>query len=247
MFGVIVRRSLNLQRGAFTDLVFFLALMLSCRGQEVIGSSQPIVAMIGEDAVLPCHLDPAMNALERTVEWARLDLDPRFVFLWRDGVELEISKHPTFRGRTSMFSEELKHGNVSLKLSRVKLSDGGGYRCFIPSFSKDASVQLVVGSVSSPAVRVTKTNHGVMLECESKGWFPEPEMFWLDGEGNPLSSGPTETVRGPDGLYTVSSRATVETRPSHTFTCRVSERKINQSREIHITVTGKHSLRHHQW
>ncbi|XP_034546906.1 trichohyalin-like [Notolabrus celidotus] len=236
MFGVIVRRSLNLQRGAFTDLVFFLALMLSCRGQEMIGSSQPIVAMIGEDAVLPCHLNPAINAFDNTVEWARPDLNPRFVYVWRDRVELEIKKHPTFRGRTSMFSEELKHGNVSLKLSRVKLSDGGGYRCFIPPLSKSAMVQLVVGSVSSPVAQVTLNSSRVWLECESKGWFPEPEMFWLDGEGNPLSSGPTETVRGPDGLYTVSSRATVETRHSNTFTCRVSERKINQSRETHITV-----------
>uniref|UniRef100_UPI003AAAA06F uncharacterized protein n=1 Tax=Centroberyx gerrardi TaxID=166262 RepID=UPI003AAAA06F len=72
-------------------------------------------------------------------------------------------------------------------------------------------------AVSSPVIGITKASSEVVLGCESKGWYPEPEVFWLDGEGNILSAGPTETVRGPDGLYTVSSRVTVE--KTDTFTC----------------------------
>nr|XP_029131731.1 butyrophilin subfamily 2 member A2-like isoform X2 [Labrus bergylta] len=83
---------------------------------------------------------------------------------------------------------------------------------------------------------MTKNNSGVLLECESADWYPEPEMFWLDGEGNLLSAEPTETVRGPDGLYTVSSRVTVEKRHGRKFTCRVTQRKINQTREKHLTI-----------
>ncbi|KAK2863352.1 hypothetical protein Q5P01_002885 [Channa striata] len=76
-----------------------------------------------------------------------------------------------------------------------------------------------------------------MLQCESKGWYPEPEVLWLDGEGHVLSAGPTETVRGPDDLYTVSSRVTVDKRHGNTFTCRVQQTNINQTRETHIKVT----------
>ena len=64
-------------------------------------------------------------------------------------------------------------------------------------------------------------------------------MFWLDGEGNLLSAGPTETVRGPDDLYTVSSRVTVEKRHNNNFTCRVQQNNINQTRETHIIVPGR--------
>ena len=109
----------------------------------MIGPSQPIVAFIGEDIILPCHLEPAMNAFDITMEWARSDLDPRFVLVWRDGVELESKKHPSYRGRTSLFTEELKHGDMSLKLSKVKISDEGTYRCFIPELDKSSTVQLV--------------------------------------------------------------------------------------------------------
>ncbi|XP_022621211.1 butyrophilin subfamily 2 member A2-like [Seriola dumerili] len=119
----------------------------------------------------------------------------------------------------------------------VKLSDEGKYRCYIPAVQKDAFVQLVVGSVSSPVVKATNsTFSGVVLHCESKGWYPEPELLWLDGEGKLLSAGPTETVRGPDDLYTVSSRVTVEKRHSNNFTCRVQQKIINQTRETQIHV-----------
>ncbi|XP_042071899.1 butyrophilin subfamily 1 member A1 [Haplochromis burtoni] len=78
----------------------------------------------------------------------------------------------------------------------------------------------------------------VVLQCESAGWYPEPELLWLDGEGNLLSAGPTETLRGPDDLYTVSSRVIVEKRHSNNITCRVQQRNTNQSRETHIHVPG---------
>ena len=82
-----------------------------------------------------------------------------------------------------------------------------------------------------------------MLQCESKGWYPEPEVFWLDSEGNLLSAGPTETVRGPDDLYTVSSRVTVEKRHNNNFTCRVQQNNINQTRETHIIVPGRDEIK----
>ncbi|XP_030287662.1 butyrophilin subfamily 1 member A1-like [Sparus aurata] len=137
------------------------------------------------------------------------------------------------------FSDELKRGNISLKLSRVRISDEGRYRCFIPDVG-DSSVQLIPGAVSSPfIVRIERSSSGhVVLQCESTGWYPEPEVFWLDGEGNLLSAGPTETVRGPDDLYTVSSRVTVEKRHSNSFTCRVQQNHINQTRETEIKVSA---------
>ncbi|XP_038587682.1 uncharacterized protein LOC119912525 isoform X1 [Micropterus salmoides] len=214
-----------------------LLLTHSCRGQsQVTAPSLPIVAMVGDDIILPCYLEPAVNAADLTVEWARPDLEPRFVHLRRDGVELLFEEHPSYLGRTSLSVNKLKRGDISLKLSKVKLSDAGTYRCLVPTSGTDSGVNLAVGSVSSPEIDISTVSKGVMLDCKSKGWYPEPEVFWLDGEGNLLSAGPTETVRGPDDLYTVSSRVTVEKRHSNSFTCRVQQKDINQTRETHIQV-----------
>ncbi|CAI5661136.1 unnamed protein product [Oreochromis niloticus] len=237
-----VRRSFMVLCDRCSVLVFYtaacFALIHSCRGQsEVIGPLQPVVALIGDDIILPCNLDPVMDAFDMAVEWARSDLDPRFVLVWRDGVDLESKKHPSYTRRTSLFTDELKNGNISLKISKVKLSDEGTYKCFVPELNKHTTVQLVVGAASSPAAQINSTiSSRVVLQCESAGWYPEPELLWLDGEGNLLSAGPTETLRGPDDLYTVSSRVTVEKRHSNNITCRVQQRNTNQSRETHIHV-----------
>ncbi|KAK2863355.1 hypothetical protein Q5P01_002888 [Channa striata] len=97
--------------------------------------------------------------------------------------------------------------------------------------SQPILAMLIVGAV----IEVDTVSSGV-LQCESKGWYPEPEVLWLDGEGHVLSAGPTETVRGPYDLYTVSSRVTVDKRQRNRFICRVQQTNINQSRETAIDV-----------
>eukprot|EP00064_Thunnus_orientalis_P025549 superscaffoldBa00013185_g25937 len=115
------------------------------KGQsQLIGSSQPIVATVGDDIILPCHLEPAMDVAAMTLEWTRSDLDPIFVHVCRAGQDLTHVKHPSYRGRTSLFTDELKQGNISLKLSKVKLSDGGKYKCYIPKLSAQSFVELFV-------------------------------------------------------------------------------------------------------
>ncbi|XP_071315713.1 butyrophilin subfamily 1 member A1-like [Trachinotus anak] len=206
---------------------------------KLICSHQPIVALAGDDVILPCHLEPAISAAHWRVEWTKPGLDPQYVHVHQDGRLLYEIQNPSYNFRTRLFVDELEQGNVSMKIFRVRVSDEGKYRCFIPSVQEEAFVHLSVGSVSSPVIEVTSiTSRRVVLQCESKGWYPEPEVLWLDGEGKLLPAGPTETVRGPDGLYTVSSRVTVEKRHSNSFTCRVQQKIINQTRERHIDITG---------
>ncbi|XP_030609818.1 butyrophilin subfamily 2 member A2-like isoform X2 [Archocentrus centrarchus] len=228
---------LRSQSRILTLLVFQFLLTDTCRGQAPVLK----VGALGADISLPCHVDPTVYEPDFTLEWTRPDLNPRFVLVWRSGQELVDKKHQSFVGRTSLFPDELKHGNISLKLSKVKVSDQGTYRCFIPALETKSVIQLVVASVniSLPVISlsgVDKDQSGVILTCESAGWYPEPELLWLDAEGHLLSAGPTETLRGPDDLYTVSSRVTVEKRHSNNITCRVQQKNINQSRETHIHV-----------
>uniref|UniRef100_A0A3Q1I6W4 Ig-like domain-containing protein n=1 Tax=Anabas testudineus TaxID=64144 RepID=A0A3Q1I6W4_ANATE len=228
---------------SFSALVFHCTVILllltdSCESQEA-GSSQTVTALVGEDVILPCLLEPAADVISKSLEWGRLDLEPRFVHVWHEGQNLLVNQNPAYRGRTSLSTEKLKHGDLSLSLSALKHSDNGQYRCYFPSQGKTSTVELLVGSVSSPVIAEININSSiVVLQCESKGWYPEPDLLWLDAEGKILSAGPTKTVRGPDDLYTVSSTVTVEKRHSNNITCRVQQSNINQTRESQIKVTG---------
>ena len=248
---------------------------------KLVSSDQPIVALAGDDVILPCRLRPPIGASYMTVMWTKPGLIPEYVHFHQDGRLLSETQNPSYFLRTGLFIDELPRGNVSIKICRVKISDAGRYICKLPSMRKEAPVQLIVGesdsdwvfsintnkptnvyiladlnttlaeiplllssgAVSTPFIEVVSDKKRlVTLQCESTGWYPEPEVFWLDGEGNLLSAGPTETVRGPDDLYTVSSRVTVEKRHSNSFTCRVQQNHINQTREAQIHVPGRESV-----
>ncbi|KAG7215216.1 hypothetical protein INR49_022715 [Caranx melampygus] len=107
----------------------------------------------GDDVILPCQLDPAINAHNYIVEWSKPDLKPdpstgltsdHYVHLYLGGTEVLDMKIPAFIGRTQMFTEELKHGNLSVKILNITSADQGKYRCFVPNLMKHAAVQLVV-------------------------------------------------------------------------------------------------------
>lgn len=112
---------------------------------HIVGLLQPIIARVGDDIVLPCHLEPEEDVAGRILEWTRPDLNNMIVLVWRSSQEFLKAKHPSYAGRSSLFTDELKYGNISLKLSDVKLSDKGKYKCFIPDLDKQAVVEVIVG------------------------------------------------------------------------------------------------------
>ncbi|XP_055085210.1 butyrophilin-like protein 2 [Periophthalmus magnuspinnatus] len=219
---------MKLSLGILCVLVLWgLQQIQDCRGQALIGSSLPIMAIVGDDVILPCFLQPPRNAAALTFEWTRPDLQPRFVFVWRQN-EIRDIKNPHFVNRAFLFQDELKHGNISLKLTNVKPKDSGVYRCFIPALEKETSIKLTVGSSSPVVVSVAEVDvwgPRVVLHCASGGWSPEPELWWLDSEGRLLSV--ERSVSVSDGVYEVSSRVTVK--QSGTFNCTVTQSSTNLS------------------
>ncbi|XP_024655948.2 myelin-oligodendrocyte glycoprotein [Maylandia zebra] len=131
----------------------------------VIGSNLPIIASPGDDVILPCQLVPMFDVQGLTVEWSKPDLKPdpsdrlsrvEYVHLYRDRKEVPDMKMASYFRRTELFMDDMKHGNISLKILNVSEEDNGRYRCFIPKLRsrvKAAVVELVV----DPNVAKTST------------------------------------------------------------------------------------------
>ncbi|ROK47444.1 Myelin-oligodendrocyte glycoprotein [Anabarilius grahami] len=114
---------------------------------EVVGSADPVLAVAGEDVILPCSVKPNISVVDMRVEWLRPDLeDSQLVHLYEDHKDRNTDQIQSFRGRTKLNHQELQRGNASLKLSTVRVSDEGRYKCFIESKSwyDDATVNVSV-------------------------------------------------------------------------------------------------------
>ncbi|XP_036843795.1 butyrophilin subfamily 2 member A1-like isoform X2 [Oncorhynchus mykiss] len=211
---------------------------------EVLGPSDSIVAVAGDDIILPCYLKPNISAEDMTVDWLNLDFLDGRVFRYQNHRIIREDQILFYRGRTSLFEEELWRGNTSLKLTRVQGTDEGRYKCLIQakSWYDDFTVQVLVKAVGSkPVVSIEGHREGGMgLLCETKGWHPEPELVWLNSKGVHLSAGPPEIHRDLDGFYTVKQHVIVQETDTNRFTCRVQQSQINEKMEteIHLPIVG---------
>ncbi|XP_029112240.1 butyrophilin subfamily 1 member A1-like [Scleropages formosus] len=197
---------------------------------EVLGPADPVVAVAGEDVVLPCYLKPNISAVDLHVEWFRVQIDNPIVHLYRDHEDRNENQVPSYRGRTSLFPEELKKRNTSLKLYDVRGSDDGPYKCFVESqeWQDDSWINLRIKAVGTqPLISIEGYKEGgISLVCESKGWYPQPQVVWMDSEGHSLPAGHTETHTDSMGLFTVRRRVIVQETETNRFTCRVRQQQI---------------------
>ncbi|XP_051744177.1 butyrophilin subfamily 1 member A1-like isoform X2 [Ctenopharyngodon idella] len=204
---------------------------------EVEGPADPVLAVAGEDVILPCSIKPSFSVVDMRVEWSRSDLRGSPVHLYENHEDRNTAQIQSYRGRTKLIHQELQRGNASLKLSAVQISYEGRYKCFIQSKSwfDDAIFDVRVEAVGSPPVITADgfdRSGGLHLQCESEGWYPEPDLEWLDSEGVSLSSETTETHRNTDGFsvkHTIIVHCSIDK-----IHCRVKMKHHVQETEVII-------------
>ncbi|KAI5628137.1 butyrophilin-like protein 3, partial [Silurus asotus] len=206
---------------------------------QVVGSAVPIFAVAGEDLVLPCFIKPNTSAVDMTVEWMKLEKGTSLVHLYKDHDDRNEKQAEPYRRRTSLFKEELQKGNVSLKLSGLRVSDAGKYKCLIEykSWYDDIIVQVTVEAQGShPVITMESYDNsgGIHLVCDSRGWNPEPEVLWLDKEGVTLPAKDTQIHRDTEG-FSVTHRINVyDYSDSNRFYCRLQQKHHMMETEIII-------------
>uniref|UniRef100_A0A8C0RPJ5 Butyrophilin subfamily 1 member A1 n=1 Tax=Canis lupus familiaris TaxID=9615 RepID=A0A8C0RPJ5_CANLF len=206
---------------------------------DVIGPAEPVVAAVGADVELPCHLSPNVSAERMELRWFRGQAAAA-VLVRRDGREQEAEQGAQYRGRASLVDADIAAGRVAVRLHRVRASDDGEYRC---SFRQDASyeeasVHLQVAALGSdPYIRMEVQESGeVRLECTSVGWYPEPQIQWRTSEGEKFSS--TSESRNPDeeGLFSVAASVVIRDPSMKNVTCYIQNLLLGQQKEVDILI-----------
>ncbi|XP_030287914.1 myelin-oligodendrocyte glycoprotein-like [Sparus aurata] len=147
---------LNHSFSLYSVTLVVLLLIFSCTPAEgnfrVIGSPETIVAALGDDTILPCHVEPQIDVTGLTVEWSKPDLKPdpndrlrrvEYVHLYRDAREDLDMKIAEYVKRTELFADGLTRGNISLKITNVTFEDEGRYQCFIPKLKSHFKSSII--------------------------------------------------------------------------------------------------------
>nr|XP_048675039.1 butyrophilin subfamily 3 member A3-like isoform X3 [Caretta caretta] len=234
-------------------IIFFFTLhvpTLESVNFKVIGPDHPITVSAGEDALLPCHLSPSMNAQEMEVRWFQSKFS-ELVYLYQHGkdqTEVQISK---YRGRTELLKDGIVDGRVALHIRNITPSDQGQFICFFrsPSFHGEATLELkVTGLGSTPRISVDSyQSRGIYMVCESAGWYPEPQVQWRDRRGHHLPSLTEKITQHDNGLFEAQISIIVTETSSRDLSCSVSNSHLNQGKESVIYIADPFFLTAYPW
>ncbi|XP_072891347.1 butyrophilin subfamily 3 member A2-like isoform X1 [Hemitrygon akajei] len=224
----------------YCTLLILNGILISLQGDFILLTpEEPFVAIAGEDVVLECDLYPPTSASNMAVQWLKSGLSSP-IHVYRHGQADPFAQHPDYRGRTEMFKDEITKGIVSLRIRNVRRDDEGQYTCSVEDrtdFEQSAVELRVQISGSKPRIQMTGYHGvGIQLVCKSSGWYPEPEIQWIGGDGNALTEAETKYHRD-SGLVNVESSVGVTRQSSGKLKCIIrSERSIIEHTAI-ITIS----------
>ncbi|XP_067271479.1 HERV-H LTR-associating protein 2 [Pseudorasbora parva] len=104
---------------------------------------QVVEGVEGGSVILQCsHRRIVLEEERLTVHWRHNDT--RNVYDIIQGKVSVKEQEPAYMNRAEVLPEELKKGQISLKLTNLQLSDRGTYLCFVPDARVHHSTQLMV-------------------------------------------------------------------------------------------------------
>ncbi|XP_067312442.1 uncharacterized protein [Pseudorasbora parva] len=165
------------------------ALLLCCliyctsqyKGLTVHSCSGSLVPPSGSSVILPCHVDKYLLMEGLKVEWRRTDSET-LVHLYQDGESRPESQHQDYHDRAHFFTDQIQHGNFSLRLDNLTAEDEGKYTCKVYSqencYNVKHSNHTVVPLGSSLVLPCYVDEHLIMKDLEVEWRRIDSEFIW---------------------------------------------------------------------
>uniref|UniRef100_G3TVJ1 Butyrophilin subfamily 1 member A1 n=1 Tax=Loxodonta africana TaxID=9785 RepID=G3TVJ1_LOXAF len=189
----------------------------------VIGPRDPIVAVLGEETILPCFLSQAENAENMELRW----LCSRFleaVFIYQNQQkEEEMPQYARWASPVSVF---LTRGEAAVHIDKVQVSDDGLYTCSFKKgdYYEEATLEVKVAVVGcGPQVLMEgQEEDGVHVACRASGWFPKPQVQWRDRS--------EAHAQDADGLFRLEASVVVRDSSVGNVTCSILNPILGQEK-----------------
>ncbi|XP_025842296.1 butyrophilin subfamily 2 member A2-like isoform X1 [Vulpes vulpes] len=205
----------------------------------VVGPTDAVLAMAGENTRFHCHLSPEKDAEHMEVRWFRAQFSLA-VLVYKAGRERTEEQMEEYQGRTTFVSERINKGSVALIIHNVTAHDNGIYHCYFQEGRSydEAVMHLMVASLGSKPLIEMKGHEdgGIRLECTSIGWYPEPHATWRDPYGEIMPALEEAHTVDADGLFMVSMAVIIMDFSVRNASCSVNNTLLGQERETVIFI-----------
>ncbi|XP_049912952.1 HERV-H LTR-associating protein 2 isoform X2 [Epinephelus moara] len=174
-----------------------------------------------ESCILPCSFQVGTEAV---IHWIQVKAgDPRVhsYFLNQDQLAQQDQR---FRGRTSLFKDQISRGNASLQLTGVELQDQSRYKC-ITSTTRGNKESIINLKVDALVHKVDIQQVENRITCSSEGIYPEPQLTWSTNPPSSVTLQNKTTVHQTEQqLYNINSSLIVSV-TDLVYSCTVSTRR----------------------
>ncbi|NXI64769.1 VTCN1 inhibitor, partial [Anseranas semipalmata] len=137
-------------------------------------------AFVGETVILPCKTSPGeLDVSNSMLYW---QIESVLVHFLHNGQDELLFQDEQYNGRTSLFLDQVKHGNFSLKLSNVQLQDAAVYTCIykqtgaLPNTTQKSKIKLNVTAPSSTWKEHSPSGHS-QISSRSPSDVPHPDIL----------------------------------------------------------------------
>ncbi|XP_059810220.1 CD276 antigen-like [Hypanus sabinus] len=200
---------------------------------DVVVPKTPSVGIHGQSVVLGCGFAVIDGfSLEHIVITWQRTRDNKVVHSYHYGKDQHDKQDRQYSGRTSLFTEELRNGNISLKLDKLRVEDAGQYMCFVSSVigSAKGTVSLEIAAYySEPDVLVKFQSSGTSFILTSRG-YPEASVSWHCEDNNKHLKPDVSFSKTEDGLYSLKSILEVaQVSMCNKFVAEIQNHLVNQT------------------
>uniref|UniRef100_A0A4W6G4P0 Ig-like domain-containing protein n=1 Tax=Lates calcarifer TaxID=8187 RepID=A0A4W6G4P0_LATCA len=209
-----------------------------------------------ESCILPCSTQVNDNLV---IVWTQLT--SRLVHSYFENQDQLEHQDQHFRGRTSLFKDQISRGNASLQLTGVEVQDQDRYRCYTMDGMRDTqeihkttclcflcvqySVNVVSNSsqsssfLAAPVSKVNMEQVGNRIICSSEGIYPEPDLTWSTSPPSNLNlQNQTSIQQTEQQLYNISSSLILsDSETDLIYICTISTR--SNSRRVSLFIPSK--------
>ncbi|XP_050924376.1 uncharacterized protein LOC127140501 isoform X3 [Lates calcarifer] len=176
-----------------------------------------------ESCILPCSFQ---SGADPVIHWNLVTAGNPYVHSFYSNKDQLGLQDQYFRGRTSLFKDQISRGNASLQLTGVEVQDQGGYKCHTSTMrgNKDSFINL---RVDAPVSKVNMEQVGNRIICSSEGIYPKPDLTWSTRPpSNTTFTNKTEVQKNEQQLYNISSSLILsDSENDLIYICTISTRK----------------------